>query len=159
MNDLEKRIFDACIKCVEEEQIELVEVELVKEFGTLILRFTIDKVGGIDIDDTTLISEKVGLILDELDPIDKEYYLEVSSVGLEKELRNLDEIKASIGKYINVKTYEKQVIGKISQKEFEGTLLRVEEDLITMEFKVKQFKKEITIPYDKIAKIRLAIEF
>ena len=49
---------------------------------------------GIDIDDTTLISEKVGLILDEIDPIDKEYYLEVSSVGLERELRNIDEIKA-----------------------------------------------------------------
>ena len=86
MNDLEKRIFDACIKSVEEENMTLVEVELVKEFGTLILRFTIDKPEGIDIDDTTLISEKVGLILDELDPIDKEYYLEVSSIGLEREL-------------------------------------------------------------------------
>lgn len=159
MNDLEKKIFLACQKSVEDEQMELVEVELVKEFGTLILRFTIDKIGGIDIDDTTLISEKVGLILDEMDPIDKEYYLEVSSVGLERELRNLDEIKASIGKYINVKTYEKLTVGKISQKEFEGTLLVVEDDKIIMNFKVKQFKKEITIPYEKIAKIRLAIEF
>ena len=104
MNDLEKKIFDACEKAVTDENMELLEVELVKEFGALILRFTIDKVGGIDIDDTTLISEKVGLILDEIDPIDKEYYLEVSSVGLERELRNIDEIKANIGKYINVKT-------------------------------------------------------
>jgi ribosome maturation factor RimP len=104
MNDLEKRIFDACLKAVEEENMTLVEVELAKEFGSLILRFTIDKEEGIDIDDTTLISEKVGLILDELDPIDKEYYLEVSSIGLERELRNIDEIKNSIGKYINVKT-------------------------------------------------------
>ena len=114
MNDLEKRIFDACVKTVEEENITLVEVELVKEFGSLILRFTIDKEEGIDIDDTTLISEKVGLILDEMDPIDKEYYLEVSSVGLERELRNIDEIKSSIGKYINVKTYEKIMVGKFS---------------------------------------------
>lgn len=159
MNDLEKKIFDACEKAVTDENMELLEVELVKEFGALILRFTIDKVGGIDIDDTTLISEKVGLILDEIDPIDKEYYLEVSSVGLERELRNIDEIKANIGKYINVKTYEKLTVGKISQKEFEGTLLSCEENLITMQFKVKQFKKEITIPYEKIAKIRLAIEF
>ena len=132
---------------------------IVKEFGALILRFTIDKEGGVDIDDTTLISEKVGLILDEIDPIESEYYLEVSSIGLERELRNLDEIKASIGKYVNVKTYEKQTVGKISQKEFEGKLLKCEDNLITMEFKVKQFKKEITIPYEKIAKIRLAIEF
>lgn len=159
MNDLEKKIFDACKKAVTDENMELLEVELVKEFGALILRFTIDKVGGIDIDDTTLISEKVGLILDEIDPIDKEYYLEVSSVGLERELRNIDEIKANIGKYINVKTYEKLTVGKISQKEFEGTLLSCEDNLITMQFKVKQFKKEITIPYEKIAKIRLAIEF
>mgnify|MGYP003434005018 FL=1 len=159
MNDLEKKIFDACEKAVTDENMELLEVELVKEFGALILRFTIDKVGGIDIDDTTLISEKVGLILDEIDPIDKEYYLEVSSVGLERELRNIDEIKANIGKYINVKTYEKLTVGKISQKEFEGTLLSCEDNLITMQFKVKQFKKEITIPYEKIAKIRLAIEF
>ena len=159
MNDLEKKIFDACEKAVTDENMELLEVELVKEFGALILRFTIDKVGGIDIDDTTLISEKVGLILDEIDPIDKEYYLEVSSVGLERELRNIDEIKANIGKNINVKTYEKLTVGKISQKEFEGTLLSCEDNLITMQFKVKQFKKQITIPYEKIAKIRLAIEF
>ena len=159
MNDIEKKIFDACEKAVTDENMELLEVELVKEFGTLILRFTIDKDGGIDIDDTTLISEKVGLILDEIDPIDKEYYLEVSSVGLERELRNIEEIKANIGKYINVKTYEKLTVGKISQKEFEGTLLGCEDNLITMQFKVKQFKKEITIPYEKIAKIRLAIEF
>jgi ribosome maturation factor RimP len=159
MNDLEKKIFDACEKAVTDENMELLEVELVKEFGALILRFTIDKVGGIDIDDTTLISEKVGLILDEIDPIDKEYYLEVSSVGLERELRNIDEIKANIGKYINVKTYEKLTVDKISQKEFEGTLLSCEDNLITMQFKVKQFKKQITIPYEKIAKIRLAIEF
>ena len=159
MNDLEKRIFDACLKAVEEENMTLVEVELAKEFGSLILRFTIDKEEGIDIDDTTLISEKVGLILDELDPIDKEYYLEVSSIGLERELRNIDEIKNSIGKYINVKTYEKIMVGKTGVKEFEGHLLSVENDLITMNFKLKQFKKEITIPYEKIAKIRLAIEF
>jgi ribosome maturation factor RimP len=159
MNDLEKKIFDACEKAVTDENMELLEVELVKEFGALILRFTIDKVGGIDIDDTTLISEKVGLILDEIDPIDKEYYLEVASVGLERELRNIDEIKANIGKYINVKTYEKLTVDKISQKEFEGTLLSCEDNLITMQFKVKQFKKQITIPYEKIAKIRLAIEF
>lgn len=159
MNDLEKKIFNACFQAVIDEGMELLEVELVKEFGALILRFTIDKVGGIDIDDTTLISEKVGLILDEIDPIDKEYYLEVSSVGLERELRNIDEIKANVGKYVNVKTYEKQTVGKISQKEFEGTLLSCENNEITMEFKVKQFKKEITIPYEKIAKIRLAIEF
>ncbi len=159
MNDLEKKIFDACEKAVTDENMELLEVELVKEFGALILRFTIDKVGGIDIDDTTLISEKVGLIIDEIDPIDKEYYLEVSSVGLERELRNIDEIKANIGKYINVKTYEKLTVDKISQKEFEGTLLSCEDNLITMQFKVKQFKKQITIPYEKIAKIRLAIEF
>ena len=159
MNDIEKKIFDACEKAVTDENMMLLEVELVKEFGSLILRFTIDKEGGIDIDDTTLISEKVGLILDEIDPIDKEYYLEVSSVGLERELRNIEEIKANIGKYINVKTYEKLTVGKISQKEFEGTLLGCEDNLITIQFKVKQFKKEITIPYEKIAKIRLAIEF
>ncbi len=160
MNDLEKRIFDACLKTVEEENMNLIEVELVKEFGALILRFTIDKDGGIDIDDTTLISEKVSLILDEIDPIDKEYFLEVSSLGLERPLRNLEEVKASIGKYINVKTYEKIETGKnTSQKEFEGDLLSVNNDLITIEYKVKQFKKEITIPYEKIAKIRLAIKF
>ena len=159
MKELEQKIYDACKQTVIDESMELLEVELVKEFGSLILRFTIDKEGGVDIDDTTLISEKVGLILDELDPIESEYYLEVSSVGLERELRNLEEIKASIGKYINVKTYEKQTVGKIRQKEFEGKLLSCEDNLITMEFKVKQFKKEITIPYEKIAKIRLAIEF
>jgi ribosome maturation factor RimP len=51
------------------------------------------------------------------------------------------------------------MVGKTGIKEFEGHLLKVEDNLITMNFKMKQFKKEITIPYEKIAKIRLAIEF
>ncbi len=159
MNDLEKRIYDACLQTIEDEGMTLVEVELVKEFGALILRLTIDKEEGIDIDDTTLISEKVGLILDEIDPIDGEYYLEVSSLGLERPLRNIEEIKAAVGSYINVKTYEKLDTGKSHQKEFEGDLLKVEDNLITMNYKDKQFKREITIPYEKIAKIRLAIKF
>ena len=88
----------------------------------------------------------------DLNPIDKEYYLEVSSVGLERELKNIDEIKSSIGKYINVKTYEKIMVGKTGVKEFEGHLLSVEDNLITMNFKWNNLKKKLQYHMKKLLK-------
>ena len=135
-----------------------IEIEFVKENHRWFLRIYLYSYDhDITLDDCEKVTRSLNDFLDELIPV--KYYLEVSSVGLERELRNIDEIKANIGKYINVKTYEKLTVDKISQKEFEGTLLSCEDNLVTMQFKVKQFKKEITIPYEKIAKIRLAIEF
>ena len=81
--------------------------------------------------------------------------LEVSSPGAERPLKTKEAVAESIGAYINVKTY-KAIDG---QKEFEGHLIKFEEDILTLEVLVKTRKKVVEIPYDKAAKVRLAIKF
>ena len=84
MNSLEQKIYDLSLPICTDLGVELVSVEWVRENGMQILRLIIDKKEGISIDDTTSVSEKVSEMLDEVDPIPNEYYLEVSSVGIEK---------------------------------------------------------------------------
>lgn len=135
--------------------LELVDVEYVKEGSNWFLRVYIDKEGGIDIDECGLVSEKLSAKLDELDPIKDAYFLEVSSPGAERPLKTKADIADHVGSYVNIKLYEK-IDG---EKEFEGTIKSFEEDILTLEYKVKTRKKELSVPYDKIAKARLAIAF
>ena len=66
---------------------ELWDVEFVREGARRILRITIDKPEGIDIDDCEAYHRAIDPLLDEADPIDSAYYLEVSSPGSERDLK------------------------------------------------------------------------
>ncbi|WLV25797.1 ribosome maturation factor RimP [Aciduricibacillus chroicocephali] len=140
---------------VESLSLELVDVEYVKEGSNWFLRVYIDKEGGVEIDECGLVSEKLSAKLDELDPIKDAYFLEVSSPGAERPLKTKADIANHVGSYVNIKLYEK-IDG---DKEFEGTIKSFENDILTLEYKVKTRKKELSVPYDKIAKARLAIAF
>ena len=93
---------------VEEQGCSLWDVEYVKEAGTWYLRVLIDKEGGVDILDCEAISRKLSDLLDEVDPIEGSYTLEVGSAGAERALNSP----------VLVKLY-KPVDGR---KEFPGTL-------------------------------------
>ena len=140
---------------LEKHNFFLVDLEFVHERGDWYLRVYADKKGGITIDDCAVISEEYGEKLDELDPIDPAYYLEVSSPGAERPLTNDEDLSNYEGAYVNVSLYQK-VNG---EKVYEGHLDSITDDQITMTYKVKNIKKQVTIDRDKIAKIRLAIEF
>ncbi len=136
---------------VEAAQLELVDVEFEKEGGNWFLRVIIDKNGGIDIDDCGRISEKISKKLDELDPIDESYFLEVCSPGAERPLKSDDDIIDAIGEFVHIKLHE-ELNGQL---EFDGTLQKFENEIITLEID----KKQIEIPQAAIAKIRLSIQF
>ncbi|MGN1400409.1 MAG: ribosome maturation factor RimP [Bacillus sp. (in: firmicutes)] len=140
---------------LEQEGLELVDVEYVKEGKNWFLRVYIDKDGGIDIDECGLVSEKLSEKLDELDPIEHNYFLEVSSPGAERPLKKEKDFLKALGKHVNIKTYE-PIEGS---KEFEGTLLSYNEEELTISVKVKTRIKEIKIPTPKVAKARLAVTF
>ncbi|MGM8214508.1 ribosome maturation factor RimP [Bacillaceae bacterium W0354] len=135
--------------------LELVEVEFVKEGGNQFLRIFVDKEGGVDIEECGRVSEQLSDKLDEVDPIEEAYFLEVSSPGAERKLKNKDDFKRFIGFHIFIKTYE-PIDGT---KEFYGDLLSFEDNLVTIEIKEKTRKKEVVIPYDKIAKANLSVTF
>ena len=140
---------------LEELNLELVEVEYVKEGRNWFLRVYIDKENGVDIEECGIVSEKLSEKLDEKDPISNNYFLEVSSPGAERPLKKDSDFIKAVGKNVHIKTYEPID----NEKEFEGILKNFDGDMVTVEIKIKTRKKEITIPYDKIAKARLAISF
>ena len=140
---------------LEELNLELVEVEYVKEGRNWFLRVYIDKENGVDIEECGLVSERLSEQLDEKDPITNNYFLEVSSPGAERPLKKDSDFVKAVGKNVHIKTYEPID----NEKEFEGILKDFNGDTVIIEIKIKTRKKEITIPYDKIAKARLAISF
>ena len=98
--------------------ITLWDVRFVKEGASHYLRIYIDKDGGVGIDDCVAVSHTVDPIIDEADPIDKQYYLEVCSPGVERELTRDWHYKACEGQNICVKLFS-PIGGK---KEFGGVL-------------------------------------
>ncbi len=136
-------------------QLELVDVEYSKEGKNWFLRVFIDKPGGIDIEECGVVSERLGEKLDEVDPITHNYFLEVSSPGAERPLKKAADFENSIGKQVNVKTYEP--IDGI--KEFEGKLIEFNGEFLQIAVKIKTRTKTFEIPFDKVAIARLAVEF
>lgn len=140
---------------IEDMGYYLVDVEYVKEGKNRILRFLIDSENGVDIDDCAIISERISSALDETDPIEAEYILEISSPGAERPLKTQEDIYRSINKYVNVRLKE-----PISNRTvYEGDLLAFDGDTLTLQYRDKTVTKTVNINYDQIAKIRLAIKF
>jgi ribosome maturation factor RimP len=135
--------------------LELVDVEFKKEGPNWFLRIFIDSDTGVDLEDCGQVSEKLSEKLDELDPIQQAYFLEVSSPGAERPLKKEKDLKKAIGKNVYVSTYE-PIEG---EKAFEGKLNHFDGEQLEIEVKVKTRKKVYTIPYDKVANARLAIIF
>jgi ribosome maturation factor RimP len=124
----------------------LYEIQYVNERRNNILRVTIDKNTGIDIDDCVKVSGAISAMLDETNPISDDYSLEVTSPGAERLLRDRVEIRQAVGRYVHVDTYEQK---------FEGDLIGFENDSLTLKVR----NKLVEIKYIDITLIRLAIKF
>ena len=87
------------------EKIEaiLYDVEYSKEGKNYFLRIFIDKTGGIDLNDCEKVNNEIDEILDEADYIKEQYFLEVSSPGIERIIRKEKHLKKYIGHEINIK--------------------------------------------------------
>lgn len=135
----------------------LYDLEFVKESKNWYLRVYIDKKNGINIEDCALISDELSEKLDAMDPdpIPQAYFLEVSSPGAERPLKNTKQFESAVGEYIHVSLYS-PISG---QKVYEGTLKKLESDSLTLTVNLKGRIKDIVIPKKSIAKARLAIKF
>lgn len=140
-----------------EHQFELYDVEFEKEGPSWYLRVYIDKKGGITIEDCATVSDQLSTTLDSCDPdpIPQAYFLEVSSPGAERPLRNEKDYERAVDDYIHVSLYQ-AIKGK---KVYEGTLTDLSADSLTLDYLDKTRHKTIVIPRDKVAKARLAIKF
>jgi len=137
---------------IDKLNLELVDVEFKKEGSNWFLRVFIDKEdGGIDIDDCSAVSEELSSLLDKHDPISTAYFLEVSSPGAERPLKNEKDIIKAIGKHVHIITFE-PING---EKVFEGKLFSFEQNVLS----IVDGKINVEIPYEKIASARLAVVF
>ncbi len=143
MANAAEKVYTLIKNAVEDCGVELWDVRFLKEGASWYLRVFIDKDSGITIDDCTNVSHAIDPIIDEADPIDVSYYLEVCSPGIERELTRTEHFKKVVGEKIKIKLY-KAIEGV---KEFAGTLLSAE-DVVKLEvdgvehcFEYKQISK------------------
>ena len=100
-----EKIAQELLYIVEELGYELVDLEYKKEGPHWCLRLYIDKPGGITLDDCQEVSQRVGDVLDIKDPIPHNYFLEVSSVGLDRPLKKEEDFVRFKGRNVDLKLY------------------------------------------------------
>ena len=132
---------------------ELWDVEFVREGARRILRITIDKPEGINIDDCEAFHRAIDPILDEADPIAEAYILEVSSPGIERELKCDDHIFACVDWDVEVKLYAP----KNGTKIYRGVLLGMDESLESVV--ISQNGEELAFKKSEIAKLSTYFDF
>lgn len=132
--------------------LELVDVEYVKEGGEFFLRIYIDKEDGVSLNECELVTRTLNPILDEKDPIEDNYYLEVSSPGLDRPLKKDKDFVKYKGRDVEIKLYKPMYGSKLH----EGELVGLTED---KNIKVIIDNKELEFDKKDVALIRLAIKF
>lgn len=129
-------------------QLSLYSLKTKKEFGEHILEILVD---GDD-----LSSDHLGVVNTEIsealsdDLFDPDYFLEVSSPGAERPIRNEQEVEKAIGKYVHIETPELNS---------DGYLLDFKAGIITFQINLKGRLKKVEIPYTTVKSMRLAIKF
>jgi len=121
------------------------DVEYVKEGATWYLRITIDSDNGIDINDCEKVHRAIDPLLDEADPIQDAYYLEVSSPGIERELRTDEHITLSIGSKVEAKLFSQ----KNGRKSYTGILESFDEGGIV----ILENEEKVVLEKSEIAKL------
>lgn len=145
MSKIEEKVEKLITKPIEELNYELYDVEYVKEGKDYFLRIYIDSEKGIDLNDCEKVSNCITDILDKEDYIKEQYFLEVSSPGVERILKREKHLKDNIGKTIQVNLF-KPIDG---DKIYIGNLIDFNKDYIII-----KNDNEIKIDRKNIAQIK-----
>ncbi len=131
---------------------DLVDVEYVKQVDGYHLIVTIDKAGGVGIDDCETVHRAIDQVLDDVNPTnDSPYVLQVSSCGLDRPLKKPSDYNRNLNKEIRIKLYAPN---KNGQKEIVGVLVSFDEKTVTI-----NGKESVTIDKEKIALAEPVIKF
>ena len=115
------------------------------------LEITIDSDNGIEISDCEKVHRAIDPILDEIDPIEGFYYLDVSSPGVERDLRTDEHINLSIGEKVEIKLFApkdgiKSVVGTLDS--YDGETVKVTAEDVEYSFAKSEISKIKTIYFD-----------
>lgn len=151
MAKIEEKVEQLVKDPIEKLGYSLYDVEYVKEGPEYYLRIYIDKESGIDLNDCEKVSNEINEILDKADYIKEQYYLEVSSPGIERRLRKDKHLEQNISKNVEIKLFKKDNNGK---KEYTGKIKAFNQEEIIIET-----DKEIAIERKNIAQIKTIYEW
>lgn len=140
MASIEEKIEDLVKTKIENIGYELYDVEYVKEGKNFFLRIFIDSPKGIDLNDCEKVNNEITDILDEKDYIKEQYFLEVSSPGIERVLRKDKHLEKNIGNLVGVKLFSNDNNGK---KEYQAILEKFDKENIFLEGNIQISRKNI----------------
>jgi len=143
---IENRVEALIKEKIENLGYELYDVEYAKEAKNFFLRIYIDSTNGISLEDCEKVSNEINEPLDKSNIILEQYFLEVSSPGVEKVLRKDKHLESNIGEEVEVKLFKKDEKGN---KSYIGYLKSFDEKEIKIEI-----NEEITIERKNIAQIK-----
>ncbi len=147
---IESSVYYIVEEIVKDTVFEIVDVEYVKEGPFKYLRVYVDKPDGITVDDCTDISRMLNKKLDEMDLIPEQYFLEVSSPGVERPFKTEKDFLKNLNEVVEVKFY-KPIDGK---KSMIGVLIEKHENDIVIDSE----NQNVTIELKDISKINRVIE-
>jgi len=131
-------------------ELDLFEVQFRREGSGWVLRVFVESETGVTLDHCSNVSRELGRYLDVEDFIDHAYHLEVSSPGLERPLRSVEDFRRYCGRKARVKVHE-AIDG---EKVFEGMIEKIEDELIYLRLDDDRF---VQFSFEKISKARLAV--
>lgn len=143
---------ELALPLVEAAGCTLWDVEYVREGGSWYLRVLIDAPDGVSIDQCEAVSRPLSDVLDESDPIEGSYVLEVGSAGAERVLRKPEHFDQSMGQTVDVKLYRAREGSKV----FTGTLAGYQDGQVTI---VLADGRELTFEKKEIALVHLHLTF
>ena len=135
--------------------LELVDVVCVGQGARSVIRVYIDKLGGVTVDDCGRAHLAIGPALDVADPFPHAYTLEVSSPGLDRAFRRIQDYRRAVGKQVSAKL--KQPID--GQWRMVGVLTDVNEQGVTIVVNGPRSERKVVLDFDAIAEARRAVTF
>ena len=130
MAKIEERVEELIRDKIDNIGYDLYDVEYAKEGPNYYLRIFIDSEKGIDLNDCEKVSNEINEKLDEADYIKEQYFLEVSSPGVERILRKDKHLEQNIGKQVEAKLFKKDENGS---KNYIGELKDFNEETVTID--------------------------
>lgn len=122
---------------LQEQGYDLVEVELAHQGSAPLLRIFVDKIdGGITLDDCTKVARMLDPVLDAMEALPEQYFLEVSSPGIARPLRKAADFARFAGEAVKVVT-QGPVEGR---KKFAGVLKGIQDGMIAVECDGKEYR-------------------
>ncbi len=147
------QVSEALTPVINELGYEVWDIEYVKEGADYFLRFTIDSDEGINIEDCENVHRTIDPLLDELDPIEDAYNLQVSSPGLERDVKYDWHYEVLIGEKLELRLYAP--FENTGKKTFTGILKAFEDGKITL----AEGENEYIIPLEAVSKAKTVFDF